>query len=407
MASGGPFAVLLTIWAILWVGPAAAAPVQSFDAFVSGFAKTAAAAGIDPGLYTAVTRGLTTDPRMPSLVVKQPEFSTPIWDYLDKRVSQSRIARGRRVFAANTTLFARIGQRYGVDPYLLAAIWGLETDYGAILGNANFIRPVLRSLFTLSWQRRGRVAADRAELIAALKLIQNDHWTADTLVGSWAGAIGHTQVIVSGLLAHGQDGDGDGRIDPHRSLADALATSAAYLKALGYQSGVDWGFEVRLPKGFDYSLADRTQLRPIRFFAERGVRRVAGRRFADPDLEVFLYVPAGRSGPKFLMTGNYLVLKGYNFSDSYALSVAFLTDRLKGAGPLVGAWPRQTRFPDLAQRQAIQRDLKTLGYYAGDVDGRIGPITQSAYQRFQAAKGLVADGFVTLDAYRRLQAATR
>src|SRR5690606_19328340 len=163
--------------------------------------------------------------------------------------------------------------------------------------------------------------------------------------------------------------------DLHNSLADALATSAAYLRALGYRPGVDWGFEVEVPQGFDWLLADRTQMRPIRFFAERGLNRVGGRQFADLDEPEVLYAPAGASGPKFLMTQNYLVFKGYNFSDSYALTLAHLTDRLKGGGPFVTSWPRNTRFPDLAERRAIQQALAGLGVYDGAIDGMLGPIT--------------------------------
>ena len=169
-------------------------------------------------------------------------------------------------------------------------------------------------------------------MIAALKLVERGPLDAQSLVGSWAGAIGHLQVNPSSVLAYGTDGDGDGRVDLHHSLADALATSAVFLRALGYQPGVDWGFEVVVPEGFDYLLASREQMRPVSFFAERGIGRVGGRQFADAQLPVFLYVPAGKDGPKFLMTQNYLVLKGYNFSDSYAMSVAHMTDRLKGGG---------------------------------------------------------------------------
>jgi len=224
-------------------------------------------------------------------------------------------------------------------------------------------------------------------------------------VGSWAGAIGHLQVNPANVVKFGTDGDGDGRVDLHNSLSDALATSAVYLRGLGYQPGVDWGFEVQVPPGFDYLLASRTQMRPTSFFAERGITRVGGRDFADPNLPVFLYVPAGQNGPKFLLTQNYLVLKGYNFSDSYALAVAHLTDRLKGAGTFAANWPRDTVFPNLQQRQAIQAALKALGLYEGAVDGRLGPITQEAYARFQASRGEVADGYITRGAYQALQAA--
>jgi membrane-bound lytic murein transglycosylase B len=265
----------------------------------------------------------------------------------------------------------------------------------------------VRSLATLVHQRRGRLAEDEAELIAALKLVQQGPLDAQHLVGSWAGAIGHLQVNPTTVIAHGADGDGDGRIDLHHSLADALATSASFLLSIGYQPGLDWGFEVELPAGFDYTLADRENLRPIGFFAERGVTRVAERQFADTSIPVFLYVPAGQNGPKFLMTRNYLALKGYNFSDSYAMAVAHLTDRLKGGGDFVTPWPRKTKFPNLAQRKAIQQALKQLGLYDGTIDGRLGPVSQAAYARFQAAKGEIADGFLTLDAYSELTAATR
>jgi membrane-bound lytic murein transglycosylase B len=379
-------------------------PVESFDSFVANFRSKAVAAGVDRQVYDAVMGGLTPDPRVPKLVTAQPEFTTPIWDYIDGRVTAGRIERGKAAIARNQALFAAVGEAYGVDPYLLGAIWGMETDYGAVLGNTGLIRPIVRSLATLVHQRRSRLVEDEADLIAALVLLQQGQTSADALVGSWAGAIGHLQVNPSNVVAHGTDGDGDGRVDLHNSLADALATSARFIRGLGYQPGVDWGMEVVVPSGFDYLLASRTQLRPVSFFAERGIARVAGRQFSDPNLPVFLYVPAGKDGPKFLMTQNYLVLKGYNFSDSYAMSVAHMTDRLKGGGPFVDDWPRGTVFPNLAEREAIQRALGALGLYDGSVDGRLGPITQEAYARFQASQGAVADGFITKAAYNALAA---
>jgi membrane-bound lytic murein transglycosylase B len=256
-------------------------------------------------------------------------------------------------------------------------------------------------------QRRGRLAEDEADLISAFLLLQRERLGASEFVGSWAGAIGHLQVNPSNVLRHGTDGDGDGHVDLNRSLADALATSATFLRALGYRPGLDWGFEVEVPSGFDYLLATREEMRPISFFAERGVSRVKGREFANLSTPVFLYAPTGANGPKFLMTENYLVLKGYNFSDSYALSVAHLTDRLKGGGAFVHAWPRNAQFPNLSQRKAIQEALVSLGLYDGVVDGRIGPVSQAAYARFQAARGEVADGFITLESYEELMAASQ
>ncbi len=388
----------------LAVSPVMSQPTQPFSAFVRQFETRAAAAGIAREVYRRATDGLTPDPAVPEFSEAQPEFETPIWVYLDRRVSPERIARGRAAFADHRALIERVGTEFGVDPYLLAAIWGIESDYGAILDNPRFIRPVVRSLATLAWQRRGRVAADEAELIAALRIIQAGDASAESLVGSWAGAIGHLQIAPTAFIDHAVDYDGDGRRDPHASLADALASSARFLIALGYRPGSDWGYEVGVPAGFDFAEAGRDRLRPARVFADLGVRRVRGQGFPDPDEPVFLYVPAGRDGPKFLMTRNYLVLKGYNFSDSYALAVAHLTDRLKGSGPLVGSWPRDARFLDRRERLELQRLLSGAGYYRGEIDGRLGPITSAALSHWQAANGLVADGFATLGALEALRA---
>ncbi|MCB9994428.1 MAG: lytic murein transglycosylase [Hyphomicrobiaceae bacterium] len=393
------------LWLWLFLAATAMAQEAGFRQFIASFEQKAMAAGISRDVYRAAMADVHFDPAIGARIAGQPEFTTPIWDYLDQRVSSGRIARGQRAFEANRDLFSRIGGRYGVDPYILAAIWGIETDYGSVLDNGSLIKPIIPSLANLVYAERGRVAADEAELIAALTLLQRSGMVSQQLVGSWAGAIGHLQVNPGVILKFGTDGDGDGRIDPHHSLADALATSAELLRSFGYVPGVDWGFEVELPPGFDLLLATREEMRPISFFADRGVKRVAGRQFSNPDLPVFLYLPAGLSGPKFLMTKNYLVLKDYNFSDSYALSVAHLTDRLKGGGTFVQSWPRATQFPNRAQRVAIQQWLKDLGFYTGDVDGRIGPVSQRAYQFFQSRIGLPADGFITLESYRLLQQA--
>jgi membrane-bound lytic murein transglycosylase B len=396
---------LAAILAVVAMSFSTVAHAESFAEFLRAFEAKAVEAGVSREVYRRATEGLTPDPSIPKLVETQPEFTTPMWDYLDQRVADGRISRGQAAIDKNRALFTTVGRTTGVDPYILAAIWGFETDYGAVLGNGKLIRPIVRSLATLAYQKRGRVAQDEADFIAALLLVQRGPLDADHLIGSWAGAIGHLQVNPSNVIAHGADGDGDGRVDLHNSLPDALATSATFLLDLGYTPGVDWGFEVDVPDGFDWLLADREVLRPIAFFAERGIRRVKGREFSDPSIRVFLYAPAGQEGPKFLMTGNYLVLKGYNFSDSYALSVAHLADRLKGGGAFAGEWPRDTNFPNLAQRETIQARLKQLGFYDGAVDGRIGPVTQAAYARFQAGRGEVADGFITYKSFEELSAA--
>lgn len=383
----------------------APAQAETFAEFIRAFEAKAIEAGVRREVYRRATDGLTADPNIPKLVETQPEFTTPMWEYLDARITEGRILRGQAAIDKNRALFAAAGETTGVDPYILGAIWGVETDYGAVLGNRKLIKPIIRSLASVVYQKRGRLAEDEQDFIAALLLVQRGPLDAESLIGSWAGAIGHLQVNPWNVIQHGSDGDGDGRVDLHNSLPDALATSAKFLRDLGYIPGIDWGFEVDVPDGFDWLLADRETLRPIGFFAERGVTRVKGREFKDPTIPVFLYAPTGQDGPKFLMTKNYLVLKGYNFSDSYALSVAHLADRLKGGGEFVTSWPRGTKFPNLEQRKAIQAKLKQLGLYEGVVDGRIGPVSQAAYARFQAERGEVADGFITHKSFEELSAA--
>jgi membrane-bound lytic murein transglycosylase B len=391
-------AVLLSVLA------GTSAHAESFAEFIRAFEAKAIEAGVTRETYRRATDGLTADPNIPKLVETQPEFTTPMWDYLDARITDSRVSRGQAAIEKNRALFAGVGKTMGVDPYILGAIWGVETDYGAVLGNGKLIKPIIRSLASVVYQKRGRLKEDEQDFIAALLLVQRGPLDADHLVGSWAGAIGHLQVNPWNVIQHGTDGDGDGRVDLHNSLPDALATSAKFLLDLGYAPGLDWGFEVTVPEGFDWLLADRTSLKPISFFAERGVQRVRGREFSNTAIPVFLYAPTGRNGPVFLMTNNYLVLKGYNFSDSYALSVAHLADRLKGGGGFAASWPRTTSFPNLEQRKTIQARLKALGHYEGVVDGRLGPVTQAAYARFQASRGAVADGFITHKSFEELTA---
>ena len=387
--------------------PAFAQPVESFPDFIKNFEATAVAAGVTHETYAKAMYGLTADEKVPELVTSQPEFTTPLWDYIDKRVTEWRMGKGKESIAANQALLTAIGDKYGVDPYLLASIWGIETNYGRVLADPQYIRPIIPSLATLVHQRRVRLEGDTADLIAALLLVQRGPLDATQLVGSWAGAIGHLQVNPTNVMKYGTDGDGDGAIDLQNSLADALATAAEFLLGLGYKPGLEWGYEVVVPDGFDYLLATRDQLRPISFFADLGVGRVGGADFDDTSIPVFLYAPTGAKGPKFLMTNNYLVLKGYNFSDSYAMAISHLQDRLKGRGAFVTAWPRDTKFPNLEQRRASQEALIKLGLYDGLVDGRIGPVSQAAYAKFQASKGEVADGFITLHSYEELTAAAR
>src|SRR5690606_2424268 len=218
---------LAAFFVLLMTAPTMAQPVGSFADFLAALRPEALASGVSATSYDAIMGGMTPDPRVPKLVETQPEFTTPVCDYIDTRVNPARVERGKAALSRQAQLFSAIGARYGVDPYLLGAIWGIETDYGSVLGNDSLIRPIVRSLATVTYQHRSRYAEDKADLIAALRLAQVNGGVSP--VGSWAGAIGHLQVNPTNVLAHGSDGDGDGRIDLHNSLADALATSARFL----------------------------------------------------------------------------------------------------------------------------------------------------------------------------------
>src|SRR5690606_2777000 len=234
---------LAAFFVLLMTAPTMAQPVGSFADFLAALRPEALASGVSATSYDAIITGMTPDPRVPKLVETQPEFTTPVWDYIETRVNSGRISRGQAALERNAQLFSAVGQRFGVDPYLLGAIWGIETDYGAVLNNSDLIRPIARSLATVTYQHRSRYAEDKADFFAALRLAERNGGTSP--VGSWAGAIGHLQVNPSNVIAHGRDGDGDGRLDLHNSLADALATSAPFHRHRGYRPGPPWGFAAR------------------------------------------------------------------------------------------------------------------------------------------------------------------
>lgn len=391
---------------LLWALPAAAQPEESFDTFKERFEITAVAAGVDPTFYWSVMDSVTEDPEIAKRIDEQSGFATPIWDYISTHVTARRVVDGRAALAVYRPLFDRVSEEYGLDPYLLSAIWGMETNYAADHGSSHHFVPLVPELANVVYQRRPSVARDEAELIAALRIAQDQGFAPDELMGEWPGGIGHMQVLPSLVLALGQDGDGDGRVDVHNSLADALETAASFLQALGYEPGLDWGLEVTVPSGFDYESTGNLVFRPLQYFADRGVEPAEGREFLDPETEVALYTPAA-SGPKFLVTRNYDVLKEYAHSDAYALAVSFLADRIKGLGETVALEPREIVFPNEQQRFEIQEWLAALGYYEGEIDGLIGPLSRAAYAQFQADRGMVADGVVTTQSHALLQEAVR
>ena len=368
---------------------------QGLEAWVTGFRVRALAAGVSAATFDAEMRGAVFDPKAVERDRNQNEFTKTIWDYLDTAVSEDRVALGRKALAANRDLLERIEAEYGVDKEVVVAVWGLESAYGTFRGNL----PVISSLATLAYDAR-RGAYFEGELIAALKIVQGGH--VDEFRGSWAGASGHTQFMPSSWESFAVDFDGDGRRDLWSDdPGDALASTANYLRHFGWKKGALWGLEVRLPEGFDYDQTTEAVKKPVAEWAALGVVPAAGGEVPDHGMASVL-LPGGSRGAAFLIFSNFQVIEKYNTADAYVIGIGHLADRLKGGPPIMAAWPRDLRALTLEERRELQVRLGAAGFDPGGVDGRMGPKTIAAVKAFQKARGLVPDGYPSLDILNRL-----
>lgn len=383
LALGAPAMILGVSAAVLGVSSARAA--EDFSTFLAGLWPQAKARGVTRATFDAALDGLTPDAGIVALTRKQSEFSKPIWGYLDDAASPARLAAGRTALAETNDFLRAVERQTGVDKRVVLGIWGMETHFGAAKGN----KDVLRSLATLA-HARYRDDFFREELLVALTLIEQGVVAREAMRGSWAGAMGHTQFMPSSYAHYAVDGDGDGARDLMGSAADALASSAHYLKAKGWQAGVPWGVEVRLPAGFD--LKQGLDEKPFARWASAGFVRADGRALP-PKGTAQLYFPAGRHGPALLITENYRVIKSYNSSDAYALGVAHLGDRLAGAGAFHTPWPRQAKRLSSEEVKTLQSRLIALGLLQGKIDGRIGEQSRNAIKQAQLRFNFPPDGY--------------
>lgn len=388
--------------ALTLAGALCIATAHAADPFATCLAQLrgpALKAGVSGATFDTHTAGLTPDMAVIDLLDAQPEFKTPIWDYMAGLVDDERVADGKAGMARWQSDLDRAASRYGVDPATIAAVWGVESNFGRTLGG----RPLLTSLSTLSCFGR-RQAYFRGEFFSTLKIIQDEHIAPDRLVGSWAGAFGQTQFMPSTYLRLAVDFDGDGRRDLVDSVPDALASTANFLKRAGWNPSLAWGYEVKLPAGLDTSGAGRKNKRPMSSWAKQGVTRVDGQALPVGDTPAGLLLPAGRNGPAFLVTRNFDALYSYNAAESYALAIAHLSDRLRGGGPLVQAWPTDDPGLSRAERRELQRLLIAKGYDVGEPDGMIGARTRQALQAAQRELGLPPDGRAGQKALKALKA---
>lgn len=370
---------------------------QGLDKWLVAFRDRALAAGIS----SATLDALNGAEYLPDVVRKdrhQNEFTKTIWEYLDKAVSDDRIAHGQKALTAHAEVLRRIEASYGVDAEIVAAIWGLESAYGAVRGDL----PTLHALATLAYDGR-RGAFFEGELIAALKILQSGDVAAQGLRGSWAGAMGHTQFMPSSWHAYAVDFTGDGKRDIWGDdPTDALASTAAYLAGKGWVKGAPWGAEVTLPPGFDYDLTTERVRKPVADWQAMGVRLTGGGDLPDHGLASVL-LPGGHRGAAFLIFQNFHVIESYNTADAYVIAVGHLADQLRGRGPILAPWPREERALSFDERVALQRRLTAAGFDTGGIDAKMGPKTIAAIKSFQKARGMVPDGFPSMSVLSALE----
>jgi lytic murein transglycosylase len=328
----------------------------------------------------------------------QPEFTTAIWDYLAGLVDDERVAEGRAMLQRHADTLAQVQQRYGVDPATVVAVWGVESNFGQTFGKY----PLVQALGTLSCFGR-RQAYFRGEFYSTLRILQAGHVAPERLVGSWAGAFGHTQFMPSTFERLAVDFDGDGRRDLMDNTADALASTANFLARAGWQNGQPWGFEVKLPAGFSTSGEGRRAKRSMADWASRGLQRVDGAPLPQGLGNAGLMTPAGASGPAFLVLRNFDAIYSYNAAESYGLAIAHLSDRLRGAGPFTTPWPTDDPGLSRAQRRELQGLLVLRGHDIGEVDGMLGDKSRAGIRIEQARLGQPVNGRGGLKLLRALQ----
>ena len=374
-----------------------AATIAGFHAWVNAFAQEALAAGISPQTVDATLGQAQWQPRVVQLDRAQPEFTRPPWAYLDSAVSPQRVAQGREQRRLHAAALDAAAQRYGVPASVITAIWGMESNYGRNFGSFRTVD----ALATLAYDGRRRDWA-RGELLAALRIVERGDIAADALLGSWAGAMGHTQFLPSVFLGYAVDADGDGRRDIWGSVPDVTASTAHFLAQSGWREGEPWGAEVRLPAGFDYARAELGVRQSSEAWAAEGVRGIDGA--ALPALQAAsILTPAGARGPAILVGPNFRALLRYNNSVSYALGVGLLARQIDGGAGLAAAWPRELEPLSRTEVRALQEGLNALGMATGTPDGVAGPATRAGVRRYQQSLGLPADGFATRELLQRLQ----
>jgi lytic murein transglycosylase len=392
------YRTIFLLCAALLALPVQAQNAADFSSCLNSLRAPARAAGVQEATFTRHTEGLVPDMSVIDKLNFQPEFTTAIWDYLAGLVDDERVAEGRAMLQRHADTLAQVQQRYGVDPATVVAVWGVESNFGQTFGKY----PLVQALGTLSCFGR-RQAYFRGEFYSTLRILQAGHVAPQRLVGSWAGAFGHTQFMPSTFERLAVDFDGDGRRDLMDNTADALASTANFLARAGWQNGQPWGFEVKLPAGFSASGEGRRTKRSMADWAGRGLQRVDGAPLPQGLGNAGLMTPAGASGPAFLVLRNFDAVYSYNAAESYGLAIAHLSDRLRGGGPFTTPWPTDDPGLSRAQRRELQGLLVLRGHDIGEVDGMLGDKSRAGIRIEQARLGQPVNGRGGLKLLRALQ----
>ena len=364
---------------------------NDFQQCLTNLRSQAIASGVTGLTYDRYTQNLTPDYSVIEKLNYQPEFSTPIWDYLSGLVDEERVQLGQQKLAQHREVLNRVAASYGVPAETVVAVWGVESNFGQISGSY----PLLQALGTLSCEGR-RQSFFRGEFFTTMRILQRGDLTELQMKGSWAGAFGHTQFMPSTYEELAVDFDGDGRRDLVSSTSDALASTANFLKKRGWQTGMPWGFEVRIPDDMSIVGESRRNKKSLSSWMSRGVVRADGSALIQGNLSsssaAGLMAPAGANGPVFLVFKNFDAIYNYNAAESYALAIAHLSDRLQGSGGFSKAWPTDDAGTSRAERREIQQFLLNKGYDIGSVDGLIGDKSRQAIRQEQIRLGLSPTG---------------
>lgn len=394
MFSGGHRAAVIPLLAAAFSFSAISA--ETFSECTTRLAKQAISEGVDPKAAETIFSQLEYQPRVIELDRSQPEFVQTFPGYFSKRVTDWRVNKGREMFDKHEVLLHQLHAKYGIPPHYLLAFWGLETNFGSYKGKM----PVLDSLATLACdQRRSKYFTQ--ELLVAVKLMQREALKQEDMVGSWAGAMGHTQFMPSAYTHYAVDGDGDGQANLWDSEVDALSSAANFLAELGWQPGYRWGREVQLPDGFDYRLSGYKNRRSLAEWQTLGLTRADGSPLSRTDMTAYVVVPAGHNGPAFLAYQNFRTIMRWNNSEFYAIAVGHLADRISGAAPLIAPLPELPAYSrdDII---ALQQALNAAGHDVGKPDGIIGPATRAGIREYQLQQSLIADGFPSMQVMQSL-----